>query len=183
MTPEDVRNVRFNPAGSGKRGYDEDEVDRFLDLIEETLRGLGELTPEDIRNVSFGKPRRGKPGYDADEVDSFLDQAEAALRARYDDPFQGAARPEPTRLRSGAVLRAEACALPLAGPGSGYLRSAVDEFMERAANALDGRARMSSREVRGTAFPKPSLLARGYRANAVNALMEVLAQELSSRGK
>ena len=32
LTPADVHNVAFKKPSIGKRGYDEDEVDAFLDL-------------------------------------------------------------------------------------------------------------------------------------------------------
>ncbi|RRQ07406.1 cell division protein, partial [Corynebacterium bovis] len=40
LTPADVHNVAFSKPPIGKRGYNEDEVDQFLDLVEDTLAGL-----------------------------------------------------------------------------------------------------------------------------------------------
>lgn len=40
LTPEDVRNVAFRKPPIGRRGYDEEEVDAFLDEVEQTLTGL-----------------------------------------------------------------------------------------------------------------------------------------------
>jgi DivIVA domain-containing protein len=40
LTPADVHNVAFKKPPIGKRGYDEDEVDEFLDLIETELARL-----------------------------------------------------------------------------------------------------------------------------------------------
>lgn len=37
LTPADVHNVAFNKPPIGKRGYNEDEVDQFLDLVEDAL--------------------------------------------------------------------------------------------------------------------------------------------------
>ena len=37
LTPADVRNVAFSKPPIGKRGYNEDEVDQFLDLVETCL--------------------------------------------------------------------------------------------------------------------------------------------------
>jgi DivIVA domain-containing protein len=37
LTPADVHNVAFKKPSLGKRGYDEDEVDAFLDLVEAEL--------------------------------------------------------------------------------------------------------------------------------------------------
>ncbi|HVV76613.1 MAG TPA: DivIVA domain-containing protein, partial [Mycobacteriales bacterium] len=40
LTPQDIQNKRFSVVGLKRGGYDEDEVDKFLDEIEEELRRL-----------------------------------------------------------------------------------------------------------------------------------------------
>src|SRR3981189_1714569 len=40
LTPADVHNVAFTQPPIGKRGYNEDEVDAFLDLVETELARL-----------------------------------------------------------------------------------------------------------------------------------------------
>src|SRR5882757_9024735 len=40
LTPADVHNVAFSKSPIGKRGYNEDEVDAFLDLVENELTRL-----------------------------------------------------------------------------------------------------------------------------------------------
>src|ERR1700693_3611791 len=40
LTPPDVHNVSFSKPPIGKRGYNEDEVDAFLDLVETELTRL-----------------------------------------------------------------------------------------------------------------------------------------------
>ncbi|AKK11450.1 DivIVA-like cell division protein Wag31 [Corynebacterium uterequi] len=40
LTPADVHNVAFSKPPIGKRGYNEDEVDQFLDLVEDSLAQL-----------------------------------------------------------------------------------------------------------------------------------------------
>ena len=40
LTPADVHNVAFSKPPIGKRGYNEDEVDAFLDLVEVELSRL-----------------------------------------------------------------------------------------------------------------------------------------------
>ena len=40
LTPADVHNVAFSKPPIGKRGYNEDEVDAFLDLVENELARL-----------------------------------------------------------------------------------------------------------------------------------------------
>lgn len=46
LTPADVHNVAFKKPSIGKRGYDEDEVDAFLDLVEAELARLIEENNE-----------------------------------------------------------------------------------------------------------------------------------------
>ncbi|OBI84417.1 DivIVA domain-containing protein [Mycobacterium sp. 1245805.9] len=75
MNPEQVRNVSFGRPPMGKRGYNEDQVDAFLDWLEAALRdpSRGAPRPEQVRNVTFSKPPIGKRGYNQDEVDAFLE--------------------------------------------------------------------------------------------------------------
>ncbi|WDZ82580.1 DivIVA domain-containing protein [Micromonospora cathayae] len=40
LTPADVHNVAFRKPSLGKRGYDEEEVDAFLDAVEQTIAAL-----------------------------------------------------------------------------------------------------------------------------------------------
>ena len=46
LTPADVHNVVFKKPPIGKRGYDEDEVDAFLDVVEAELGRLVTRVPE-----------------------------------------------------------------------------------------------------------------------------------------
>lgn len=84
LTPEEVHRVRFTASVIDKRGYDEEEVDAFLDLVATTLAhpGPGNLTAEDVREVRFTGSRLGTRGYARDEVDAFLDLVAAALEQR-----------------------------------------------------------------------------------------------------
>src|SRR6516225_1772226 len=81
LTPEQVHNVAFAKPPRGKRGYNEDQVDAFLELVEAALRDpTGRtLTPEQVRTMTFSKPPIGKRGYNEDEVDAFLDLVEQQL--------------------------------------------------------------------------------------------------------
>ncbi|MGZ4588139.1 MAG: DivIVA domain-containing protein, partial [Mycobacteriaceae bacterium] len=46
LTPADVHNVAFSKPPIGKRGYNEDEVDAFLDMVEHELTRLLEENNE-----------------------------------------------------------------------------------------------------------------------------------------
>lgn len=106
LTVEQVRSVAFSKPPIGRRGYNEAEVDAFLDLVEAALRDPPRraLTAEQVRSVAFSKPPIGKRGYNEAEVDSFLDLVEAALvDPRESDTFRmrvnegSAASGEPVR--------------------------------------------------------------------------------------
>jgi DivIVA domain-containing protein len=68
----------------GRRGYNNDDVDRFLQLAASRLDGYGNLSVDDVHAVSFSKPPIGKRGYNEDEVDDFLERLEATI-ASLDD--------------------------------------------------------------------------------------------------
>src|SRR3982751_3530426 len=60
LTPADVHNVVFKKPPIGKRGYDEDEVDAFLDLIEAELARLIEEN-NDLKQQVDEMARSGPP--------------------------------------------------------------------------------------------------------------------------
>lgn len=62
LTPADVANVAFSKPPTGKRGYHEDEVDAFLDLVETELARLIEEN-NNLRNQveQFDQQRRAAP--------------------------------------------------------------------------------------------------------------------------
>lgn len=82
LTAEQVHNVAFGKPPVGMRGYNEDEVDAFLDVVEAALRDPAgrALTADQVRYVSFSKPPIGQRGYDKDEVDQFLEAVAAQLQ-------------------------------------------------------------------------------------------------------
>jgi DivIVA domain-containing protein len=73
LTATEVRNVVFDKAPIGKRGYHERQVDEFLDRIEGTLAGTDALSAAEVRTVLFENAPLIKRGYNEQQVDSFLD--------------------------------------------------------------------------------------------------------------
>jgi DivIVA domain-containing protein len=70
LTPADVHNVAFSKPPIGKRGYNEDEVDAFLDLVETELAKLIEEN-EDLREqVAQIEQRLGNAQADLEEARS-----------------------------------------------------------------------------------------------------------------
>jgi len=94
LTAGDIRNVQFRTVRFTE-GYDEDQVDDFLDQVAlalaEPADGPQRLTSAEVKRIDF-KATRLREGYDMDEVDSFLDRVELeferreGLRARQGDP-------------------------------------------------------------------------------------------------
>jgi DivIVA domain-containing protein len=86
LTSADVLNQKF-AATKFREGYDQDEVDDFLDRVVETLKeqeGAGRaaksLTAWDIGQVRF-QTTKWREGYDQQEVDAFLDRVRERLTA------------------------------------------------------------------------------------------------------
>jgi len=84
MRSDDVLNEQFR-ATKYTVGYDQREVDRFLDRVIETLRTYEEgatpehpLTAEHVQAVQFA-PTRYREGYDPEDVDVFLDRLSEAF--------------------------------------------------------------------------------------------------------
>lgn len=99
LTPADVHNVAFSKPPIGKRGYNEDEVDAFLDLVEAELARLIEEN-EDLREqVSELDQRLGNTQADLEEARS---RPPAAMAAPVAPPTQQIQRPvePPPQMRS-----------------------------------------------------------------------------------
>ncbi|MBN1173303.1 MAG: DivIVA domain-containing protein [Micromonosporaceae bacterium] len=62
LTPADVHNVAFKKPPIGKRGYDEEEVDAFLDEVERELARLIEENNELRAQLERGGGRGAGPG-------------------------------------------------------------------------------------------------------------------------
>jgi DivIVA domain-containing protein len=84
LTGDEVRRAAFKKPPLGKRGYDPDQVDAFMQRVAATLDGSDTLTADDVRYVIFRKPPIGNRGYDEEEVDAMLDVVAATLRGRAD---------------------------------------------------------------------------------------------------
>ena len=76
LTPADVHNVAFSKPPIGKRGYNEDEVDQFLDLVEDTL---AELQDE---NADLKQKLQGASAQGSSAVASQPQVDEAELRRK-----------------------------------------------------------------------------------------------------
>src|SRR5947209_1622281 len=84
LTPAEVHNVAFKKPPIGKRGYDEEEVDAFLDIVEVELSRLIEENNDLRARIGSGQPA----------------PAPAAAAAGDNDAELAAAREENARLQS-----------------------------------------------------------------------------------
>lgn len=105
LTPADVREVIFDKAPLGKRGYDEKQVDAFLDRVEATLIGTDQLTADDVRSVVFEDAPLIKRGYHEDQVDNFLDAIVGTFELRERKPPK--LPPPPPRRRPAPIERTD----------------------------------------------------------------------------
>ena len=94
LTPADVHNVAFSKPPIGKRGYNEDEVDQFLDLVEDTLAQMQDEN-DDLRarieelSNGQGAPIATASGSNFDEA-ALRRRVEEQLRAEYEDRLSSA---------------------------------------------------------------------------------------------
>src|SRR5581483_4862761 len=82
LTPEDVQNKRFTVVRFGKSGYDEEEVDTFLDEIEAELRRLlteGDSLRADLEEAKAAPEPEPEPVQPAEPAPA-EDPNETALR-------------------------------------------------------------------------------------------------------
>ncbi|MEU4741088.1 DivIVA domain-containing protein [Actinosynnema sp. NPDC023658] len=176
LTARDVRTAAFGKPPRGRRGYQESQVDKFLDRIENTLLGQDDLTAREVREVRFSRPMFGRRGYDETEVDAFLARVEKQLG---DGPLRPTALPPITSWKQLRLIK-----IPVAGPAQrGYRASQVDRVLEEVGIALDGMVGASSEEVSRTKFATSMMAGQGYDCSFVDELMPLLVAELRRRGR
>jgi DivIVA domain-containing protein len=185
ISSTDAEEVRFSKPRIGKRGYHAEEVDRFLELVADSLAAVEQgnpplLSAKAVHNIAFSKPRRGERGYHEDEVDAFLDLVEATLTqaGRTQQPAGPPARP---RLTAPDVRNA-VFGKPSIGR-RGYHEEEVDTFLDTAAKALTDATRgirpeLTGDDIRNATFNKPPMSRRGYHEDEVDHFLELVEIEL-----
>ena len=86
LRPEDVQRVRFSPTKL-RVGYDQNEVDDFLDRVEHELRSRSQgsssfrrLSESEVRAQRF-TASRFREGYAQNQVDAFMERIADELRS------------------------------------------------------------------------------------------------------
>jgi DivIVA domain-containing protein len=140
LTPADVHNVAFSKPPIGKRGYNEDEVDAFLDLVENELSRLIEENADLRQRVS--------------ELDQELTAARAGGGAQATQTIPPYQAPEP-----------EPEPEPVAAAQPAYAAPAGEESHVRAAKIL-GLAQDTADRLTGTAKAESDKMLADARAQA-----------------
>ncbi|QUH00873.1 DivIVA domain-containing protein [Saccharopolyspora erythraea] len=96
LTPADVHNVAFSKPPIGKRGYNEDEVDAFLDLVEAELARLVEENNDLRSQVEQLESQLQTAQVDLDDARSQAAQVSAAPAPVVEEPRRLAPVPAPT---------------------------------------------------------------------------------------
>ena len=138
LTPADVHNVAFSKPPIGKRGYNEDEVDAFLDLVENELTRLFEENRSAsadwrTRPRAHDIPRRWRcgPAYSGNPV---VPAGAGARRGASAPRLRGCQRRTCNKGRAGAE------------PGAGHRRS-PDRNRQAEADKLVADARANSEQM------------------------------------
>jgi DivIVA domain-containing protein len=87
MNSEDIYRIEFSKPRAGRRGYQMDEVDEFLDVIAARLKLRNHLTAGEVHKIAFRRAAADQ-GYDTEEVDHFLNRVEAVLGGNHRKPSQ-----------------------------------------------------------------------------------------------
>ncbi|MFE3289853.1 DivIVA domain-containing protein [Rhodococcus sp. NPDC059234] len=141
LTPADVHNVAFSKPPIGKRGYNEDEVDAFLDLVEQELSRLIEENADLRQRVG--------------ELDQELADAKKAPRPVGAAPEPARVVEPPKPVAPVAPVAAPVAAAPVARTGSteeANLQAAkILGLAQEMADRLTGDAKTESEQLVTTA--------------------------------
>jgi DivIVA domain-containing protein len=188
LTPADIHNVAFKKPPIGKRGYDEEEVDAFLDEVEQELIRLLEEN-----NSLRGQAQRGGGGGGNPAATMVITNEFADLQGQLERLQEARARAEQNaRNMQSQLERARSAvpsgAMPTVGDDDRNARvlmmaqRTADEHMrdaQREVEALMEQARGKADQLTAEAQMKASTIesdARRNHAEAMDSLVEKRAQ-------
>ncbi len=152
LTPADVHNVAFSKPPIGKRGYNEDEVDAFLDLVEAELARLIEEN-NDLRNQ-------------VEELDQQLSSAPP-------DMGRSSRPPDPPRPTMMTAVPSPSIAEQTSPGGDHHVQAAkVLGLAQEMADRLTGEAKAEADGMLGEARTKSEQLLSEARAKADSMVNE-----------
>lgn len=179
LTPADVHNVAFKKPPIGKRGYDEEEVDAFLDEVE---RELARLIEENNELRAQAERGGGRPSPAGPGADPRLAQENVELKTQLDRlNREKAAAEQAARAMQAELEQARAQGSPVsAGEGEQQAlrvlmmaqRTADDHVADarREADKLLSDARSKAEEVTREARAKADALERDARQRHQEAM-------------
>ena len=183
LTPADIHNMAFKKPPIGKRGYDEDDVDAFLDELEQELIRLLE-----DNEALHGEIQRAGAGGTSTAASARANNAEfAEISAQLDRMQQARAQAERNARTLQARLEQAREAVP-AGPapgddrGAGVLMMAqrtADDHMRDArqeSEALLSDARNTSLQITSDAQLKASTIEGDARRNHTDSMNSLEAK-------
>jgi DivIVA domain-containing protein len=159
LTPADVHNVAFKKPSIGKRGYDEDEVDAFLDLVEAELSRLIEenneltqrLAAAQAGGFAAGAPAEQAPYQQPEAVQQYIEQAPADAQHDHEAPEAQAPVAEAPAPVVEAPVAAPAVAAE-AGPAAHHVQAAkLLGLAQETAERLTGDAAAEAEATRSAA--------------------------------
>jgi DivIVA domain-containing protein len=162
LTPADVHNVAFKKPPIGKRGYDEEEVDAFLDEVERELaRLIEENTELRMQGGGGGRVAPSGPGGDP-RLAAELNEVKAQLDRVQRDKI---ATEQAARAMQ-AELEAVRGGGPVAGPDGEQQALRVLMMAQRTADDHVSDARREADKVLSEARAKADEVTRDARAKA-----------------
>lgn len=189
LTPDDVHDVVFAKARRRQLGYDEAEVDDFLDRVAATLAGTEELTAHEVLAVELSPRKPGENAYKKAQVDAFLEQvALTLLRREATEPDQHQRsipvqqpRREPVVDPPPEPVEPPTDRITVARPDSQQAcldKTEVDAFLDRVEATLRGADTLSSQDLLNARFnpPRPGL--PGYQESSVVAFLLMAANSI-----
>ena len=191
LTPADVHNVAFKKPSIGKRGYDEDEVDAFLDLVEAEFARLIEENNDLTQRLSSAGESVSAPdssAQPADAVQSYVDQA-TSDHHHHEVPQD--AHPVPAEQVTGPVpmvtddtpAPAVAAAAVVAAPSDHTLQAArLLGLAQDTADRLTSEAAREAEETKANAQAESEKLLSDARTESDRMLTEAKNESEKLRG-
>jgi len=178
LTPADVHNVAFKKPPIGKRGYDEDEVDAFLDLVEAEFARLIEENADlrshagdDAERPAAVRDAASDAGSDVEQDAVAAEPTQPSLRAPVEQPAAGDELSQATRML--------ALATETADRHVGEAKAQADRLL--------AEARTSSEQMVAEAKTKSERQLSDARTTSENMLSEAMSRsetmDRESRGR
>lgn len=177
LTPEDVVNKRFQPT-KFREGYDQDEVDDFLDEVVVELRRLG-LENEDLRQqlAAAGSQPGSQQAASQQAASQQFGSQQFGSQHSADAQFGGMAATESAPAAAPApAFVPEPVAEPAAGLGGSFAGSDASVDPNNTNNLLLLARRLHEEHVREGIEKRDSLIAEGH-ATAARIVSEAEQQQ------